>query len=249
MCAVNVNVAGSNPPLRFESAAECVAGPIVRFAPTQPDGDHTNRIIIEAGRMRLFGIPQFGQDGMRLSIDGRRVALSLSGVACTAPVGSEYSAGISVQLDTASMITLGIRLDGVLTSLEACERSAALAASTSVVTRISQRLSVAWLADDLLLYGETLDGVDMSLCAAAHFNPAVTAFITIRIDRWGEVSAGYAASFRMGTLLSGLVGYQGASEQIKTAIELSHNSWTCEICAFFHPVLGLSNGIFLQWRR
>lgn len=249
ICVPCVNVAGGFPPVRFENAAERVTGPIGRIGAVGSDEDPVGRIIMEAGRMRLFGIPEFGEDGIRVSIIRRRFAFSLSGAACTSPVGSEHAGGISLRIRTSSRVTMGIGLHGALTNLDACERSSALATSTLVVTRISQRVSVAWLADDVPIYGETPGGADMSLCAAGRFEPLVTAFASIRIDRWGKASIGYAASMRMGNLLGGYLGYEGASEQIKTAVELSHNSWTCEICAFFHPVLGLSNGIFLQWRR
>lgn len=251
MAIVDTRPANGFPPPRFENGTEQVVGTIGRIAANQfTAGTEAGReIIIEAGGIRLFGLPEFGVDGIRISLAKPSFAISLSGAAVSSPVGSEHAAGISMHFDTASRITLGVRLDGALVSLDACERSAMLTTSSFVMTRLVQGMSVACAAEDLYLSGETLHGVDLSLSVVGRFHSNATAKVTFHIDRWGVLSMGYAASLRMGTRFNGLVGYEGASGQLKTAVALSSTSWTCEICVLIHPVLGLSKGIFLQWRR
>jgi hypothetical protein len=251
MGAFHAGSANGFPPPRFENATERVLGTIGPVAAGQwePAGDDAQEIIVEAGTIRLFDMADFGVDGIRMSLARSRFAVSLYGTTSSSPVGSEHAAGISMHIKTASRITLGVRLDGALISLDACERPALLSASSFVLTRLSRGLSVGCMAEDLYLSGETLHGVDLSLCAVATFARIATASSMIRIDRWGDTSMGYAASLRMGMFLRGLIGYEGASEQVTTAVALSSSSWTCEVCVLIHPVLGMSKGIFLQWRR
>jgi hypothetical protein len=251
MGAFHAGAAGGFPPPRFENATERVLGTIGPIAAEQSEaaGDVLQDIIVEAGTIRLFDLADFGVDGMRVSLARSRFRASLYGATTSAPVGGEHAAGLSLHAKTASRITLGMRLDGALLSLDGCERSVLLTTSSFVLTRLARGLSVACVAEDLYLRGETLHGIDLSLCAVAQCAHIATAVFTLRIDRWGEVSMGYAASIRMGTHFSGLIGYEGASEQVKTAVALSNSSWTCEVCVLLHPVLGMSRGIFLQWRR
>ncbi len=251
MAVAYTGPANGFPPPRFENGTEQVVGTIGRIAANQfhADTETGRKIIVEAGGIRLYGLPEFGADGIRISLAEPSFAISLSGAAISSPVGSEQAAGISMHLDAASGITLGVRLDGALVSLKACERSAMLTTSSFVMTRLVQGMSVACVAEDLYLSGETVHGVDLSLCAVGRFHSNATAVVTLHIDRWGALGMGYAASLRMGTRFNGLIGYEGASGQLKTAAALSNTSWTCEICVLIHPVLGLSKGIFLRWRR
>jgi hypothetical protein len=251
LCLLDTGSASGFPPPRYHNTAERVLGTIGFLAALQPgrDADDATGIIIEAGSMRLFGVPEFGEDGMRVSFLRRSLALSLCGAVTSSPVGSEHAAGISLRMQTATFITIGMRLDGAVTSLETCERSTMLTTSSFVSMQVAQGVSVGWMAEGLHLHGEALRGVDISMCAAAHITGTVTATTTVAIDRWGEVSMGYAASLHVRTFFNAWIGYEGACEQVKTGIGLSGTSWTCEVCVLVHPVLGLSKGFFLQWRH
>jgi len=242
--------ANAFPPPRFENAAEQVLGTIGHVPAEQfhgVKGGGTHGIIVEAGTIRLFDMDGFGVDGIRVTVRRNRFAMAVHGAVCSSPVGGEQAAGISLRFEPESRISFGMRLDAALLSIESCERASLLSTSSFVTARLGEGCSVGCAAEELYLSAAAPAGVDLSLCAAGHYHRIATGVCQLRIDRRGETSLGYAASLYMGTILRGLVGYEGASQQVKTAVAVASDSWTCEICVLIHPVLGLSKGIFLRW--
>ncbi|NIM21640.1 MAG: hypothetical protein GTN64_04360 [Candidatus Latescibacteria bacterium] len=236
---------------RFQNAEERVLGTIGVFARDRslPATEPSSRIALEAGEIQLYGIPDLRLDGLRFTFEGARMGLALSGAFLSAPIGVLKSAGVTAFFELPGDILLAGTLDGSVVDVARMEQVSIATVTGYMLAALSRSVSLGWSIENLRVYGHPVPGADMSVCFAAKPARFFSALSSCHLDRWGTVSVGFGASVYLGWLCSGSLGYDDATEQVKAAVSIGGSSLNCDVCVLFHPVLGVSKGVFVKWRR
>jgi hypothetical protein len=231
-------------PVYFQTAGErvAVAG---RLAP--PGSGPA--LSVEVGEMQLFGSAGLRADGFRIRYAGERLGWFASGTNLSCSLGSEKTGALGGVVRAPGKVRAAWRVGGVLVSVPPYERAGLVTWSGSLAAELSSQVIAGCGIEDLRLTGEPYPGVDMKMWATVRPVRAATLTVSVRVSRWGELETGFAGRLVISRTAGAWVGYDEASGQIKTAVELTAGGVSVGLGAMFHPVLGVSKAINLGWGR
>lgn len=204
------------------------------------------RWCVETGDVELFGIAGLRASGVRAT--GRVAALPV-GVSMTqlaSPVGSETRAEVELGYAPGARWHCAARVGVEMVAITGAESEQAL------VTGLRSRADVgriSAIADVDVVSRPDARDVDVTLGVIARAGRAASLIGTARFDDVGLAAAGVAFVSRVTGALSLLAGYDDGTDSVRGAAVVSLASWRVSTGVFYHPVLGVSQGVTVAWVR
>jgi hypothetical protein len=214
-----------------------------------PGGSSGTSFRCEAGEWRLYGV-----DGLRVHAAvaeaGRRGwSVRLSAAVLDAPVGqeSEFAAGVTLAL--AERIRIGGTVEWETASLEGCESASVAALSVSALVRLADRAALVTRASNIRLAGEASPGAGVSIGAVLSPESTLSAVASFSVSPAGGASFRAASRIELGSYVLFSLGYEGDTGSLDASVWIRLGGLGLDAGSSFHPVLGVSHGVFVSWGR
>lgn len=207
------------------------------------------RFDIETGKRRLFGIEGLTADGVRLSVRGKRWGVTTTTALLSAPVGYEGLVRVALLCPFLRPLRIapGLRLESV--SFGGFQRSYVLSASVRVFARVCDRLLVGSAAEGMRIDGERGGGADVVCRVVAFPESPVCGLARLSVSRHGNVGFGVSSRIRVSGALVVCFGYEDDTGMLKGSVAIRVGGVRVNVGASIHPVLGVSESLFVAWRR
>jgi hypothetical protein len=204
---------------------------------------------VETGEWFLYGV-----DGLRTHSAGVEIGRSswdliVSAAVLDAPVGREAAFETGVCAAFAERIRLGTSVEWKTAGLDGCERAHLLVLSVSALLRLTDRAALATRASNIRLAGEMLPGAGASIGLVLSPESSVCAVARFDLSPAGAVSFRVASRIALGSRVLFCLGYDDDTGSLDGSIWIRLGGVGLDAGSSFHPVLGVSQGLFLSWGR
>ena len=216
---------------------------------TAPNGTHANSWRVRAGERRLYD-----DAGLETTVCGaeyrrRDWGLGVTAAMVSSPVGDEAALAGTILAPLSGQVRLAGDVRFQRIAFDEFERAALVCVSLHVLLRISSRVALCPGVEDVRVAGEALPGADASLRAALFAEGPLAAVAAMTVSRRGELQLGVSSRLRLGRRAFLAVGYEDATGTLAGSLSLEYRSLGLDAGASVHPVLGVSEALFVWWRR
>ena len=204
---------------------------------------------VEAGEWSLFGVDGLGISGLAVEIEKRGWECLLSAAVLGAPVGREYGfgAGLSVPLAGRLRVGAALRLDTV--EIEGCAPSRLLTLAISALIRVADGVALVSRAADIRIAGESTRGASASVGVVLSPGSVLCGVARLEVSPAGVASFGVSSRVRVGNRLTVSLGYEEDTGSLTGSIWLCVGGLGVDAGSTVHPVLGVSQALYLSWGR
>jgi len=203
---------------------------------------------VEAGEWFLYGIDGLRTHAAAAEIGGPSWELRVSAAFVAAPVGSESAVegGLCAPL---GRVRLGASLRWDTARLDGCEKAHLVTLSVSAMLRVSERIAISTRAANIRLAGEPLPGAGASVGVLLSPESALCALARLELSPAGATSFRVASRVRLGRRVLLSLGYEEGTGSFDGSVWIRIGCVGLDAGSSIHPVLGVSQGVFLSWGR
>ncbi len=216
---------------------------------TASNGRRANSWRVEAGERRLF-------DGAGLSAtvcaaDVRRGdwGWGVTAAVVSSPVGEEAVLGGTILAPVSERVRLAGDLRFNVVGFSGFEHATLFCLSLHALLRVSPQIALCPGVEDVRVRGERLPGADGSLRLAFFPGERLCGVAEITVSRRGVPRFGVSSRLRLGRGVYLAAGYEDGTGALSGSLSLRHGSMGFDAGASVHPVLGVSEALFVSWRR
>ena len=204
---------------------------------------------VEAGEWFLFGVDGLRTSAVAVEVEKRGWECLLSAAVLGAPVGREYGFGAGVSVPFAGRVRLGaaLRLDTV--DIEGCARSHLLTLSVSALLRVADSVVLVSRAANIRLAGESVPGASASVGVVLSPVSVLCGVARLEVSPAGLASFGVSSRVRVADRLLVSLGYEEDTGSLAGSIWICVGGLGVDAGSTFHPVLGVSQALYLSWGR
>jgi len=205
------------------------------------------RFDLEAGKRRLFGIEGLTIDGVRVGVCRQRWGITTTAALLSTPVGREGLLRIALLFPSAGPLRVapGLRLDTA--SFGGFGRSYVLSASVRVFARVCSKVLLGSAVEGIRIDGEPRGGADAVCRVVLCPESPVCGLARLSVSRNGSVGFGVSSRLRILSVLVVAFGYEDDTGMLKGSVALQVAPVRVNVGASVHPVLGVSESLFVAW--
>ena len=216
---------------------------------TASSGTRASSWSVEAGEWRLFDAT--GLFATVCGAEARRGdwGCGVSAAVVSSPIGKEAVLTGAILAPGSGRIRLagGVRLNTV--AFEGFEHAYLLCISLHALLRLSPHVALCPGVNNIRVRGERLSGADASLHVVAFPDLALCGVAEIGVSRNGGVTLGVSSRLRMARGVFFAVGYEEGTGALNGSMSFRFRSMGLDVGASVHPVLGVSEALFVSWRK
>ena len=216
---------------------------------TASSGTRASSWSVEVGEWRLFDAA--GLSATVCGAEGRRGnwGCGVSAAVVSSPIGKEAVLTGAILAPGSGRIRLagGVRLNTV--AFEGFERAYLLSVSLHALLRLSPHVALCPSMNNIRVRGERLSGADASVHIAAFPELPLCGVAEIGVSHSGSVTLGVSSRLRVGRGVFFAAGYEDETGALNGSMSLRFRSMGLDVGASVHPVLGVSEALFMSWRR
>jgi hypothetical protein len=233
-------------PIRFQDPFEHAIGVSGAFVAFDVEPAAPPSVIVDAGERYLYDVPELKTTEARVGFRRGAVGGLVSGVFLQSPVGREATVAVEpfVQRGAAG---IGIELGVHSLALDGIEAASAVTVGARARMRLAPSLHLGYAIENVRVLGDELPGADSSL--HLFILRTVSGVAQVRFSRSGEAAVSVASWVRLGRSLAIAAGYDDGTGMLKGAATVGVGTFTLGVGASLHTFLGLSESVFLAWRR
>lgn len=209
--------------------------------------DAQPRVWVEAGERSLFGIAGLSASHVRAGLCGDRSACIASVVHARSPVGSETALDVTLALGPPGAVRVWCTVSGAQLAVVGGRPSQLATVDAGAVSPSVRGLSVAYAIEGIRAAGYPLAGSDSALMVTLA-RGVVTGVGGLRIGRGGDIGVWAGARISAGRL-DLAAGYDDATAVLRGALAVRVASIDVVAGTAAHPVLGVSQSLFVRWAR
>lgn len=232
--------------IRFQNPFEHTIGVSGWFVAFDAGPDAAPSVIVEAGERFLYDISDLKTNELRLAWRRGAFGALSSFVTLQSPVGHESALSVE-PFARSGAAGLGIELGWHALSLDGFERASTVTAGARARVSLAGSVQLAYAIENVRLFGDELRGADVSF--SVFVLRTVSSVVQLRMSRDGAAALSAASWVRFGRLLVLAAGYDDGAEMLKAAAAFAVRRITLGVGASLHPFLGVSESVFLTWRR
>ncbi len=232
-----------------EEAALAMDGPVFSLVFEAPDDSIANSWSVQAGEWRLFD-----DAGLSATVCGGNLrrgdwGCGVMAAMVSSPIGEEAVLAGSILTPVSGRVRLAgdVRLNVV--TFGGFERAYLLCLSLHALLRLSPHIALCPGVENIRVRGEESAGADASLLVAVFSSQPRCGVVEARVSRGGALTFGVSSRLRVGHGVFFAVGYDDGTGTLNGSLSLRFRSMGLEAGASVHPVLGVSEGLFISWRR
>ena len=204
---------------------------------------------VEAGEWFLYGVDGLRTHSAAVEAGTPSWDLRVSAALLDTPVGREAALETGVCAAFAERIRLGTTVAWETAGLDGCERAHLLVLSVSALLRLTDRAALLTRASNIRLAGETLPGAAASVGVVLSPESSVCAVAGFEVSPAGAASFRVASRIALGSRVVFCLGYDDDTGSLDGSIWIRVGGVGLDAGSSFHPLLGVSQGLFLSWGR
>lgn len=203
----------------------------------------------EAGEWLLYGIDDLRTHAVCVGAEKSSLCLRAVALVLDTPVGREAAVETGASAAVAPRLRLGTAVRWETAGLDGCERAHLVVLSLTALARLADRAALITRASNIRLAGEPLAGAGVSIGLVLSPESAVSAVARLDLSRAGSASFGVASRIRLGDRVVVSLGYGEDTGSLDGSVWIRIGSVGLDAGSSFHPVLGMSQGVFVSWGR
>jgi hypothetical protein len=203
----------------------------------------------EAGEWLLHGIGGLRTHSAVVEVGTASWDVRVSAAVLGTPVGREAAIATGVCAAFGERIRLGTTAAWETADLDGCERAHLLVLSVSALLHLSGRAALVTRASNIRLAGEPLPGAGASIDLVLAPESPVCAVARFEVSPAGAASFGVASRIALGSRVRLCLGYDDDTGSLDGSIWMRIGGVGLDAGSSFHPVLGVSQGLFVSWGR
>lgn len=204
---------------------------------------------VEAGRWRLFSLDDLVSNGAALGVRGTRFGFVASTLFVSSPIGAESRHFASLLYLGPGRIRVAAGLCSDVVALSGFETAFVVYASASAVVDLSRTVRLVSTIDRVRVGGGADPGADLSGALLLFPRSAFGVVASLAVTRSGSPGAGFGGRIRFSRAVSAAVGYAGGAGMLKGSVSVCVGAVGVHVGASAHSVLGVSQAVFVSWRR
>ena len=214
----------------------------------QPSGAG-GQLRVEAGEWFLFGVDGLRTSGLAVEIAKRGWECRFSAGVLGAPVGRECGFGAGVIARCAERVRLGAELRLGTLEIEGCAPSRLLTLSVFALIRAADSVVLVSRAANIRIAGESTPGASASVGVVLSPGSVLCGVARLEVSPAGSASYGVSSRVRVADRLLFSLGYDEDTGSLAGSMWLCVGGLFVDAGSTLHPVLGVSQALFLSWGR
>ena len=233
-----------------EEAALAMDAPVFSLVFEAAPGDSiASSWSVQAGEWRLFD-----DAGLSATVCGGHLrrgdwGCGVRAAMVSSPIGEEAVLTGAILTPVSGRVRLAGDVRFNVATFDGFERAYLLCLSLHALLRLSPHVALCPGVENIRVRGEESAGADASLLVAAFSNQPLCGVVETRVSRRGALTFGVSSRLRVGHGVVFAVGYDDGTGTLNGSLSLRFRSMGLEAGASVHPVLGVSEGLFMSWRR
>lgn len=207
------------------------------------------RWMVEGGEILLFDVDGLRSSCLRVGFERSGAGALLSAARLSSPVGSESFVRLEPFYVRGGRFGASIVVDAHRASFDGFSSSVLAAVGAGAFAPLGARAAVGYTVENLRVSGIETTGAESKLFLVAFPGSRFVAVGLVRADRTGRMSAAIAARVRMAGEVAGALGYDEDSAVLRGAMSFGLGKLGFAFALAHHPVLGLSESVFLSYPK
>ncbi len=203
----------------------------------------------EAGEWLLYGVDGLRTHAAVVEVGKPSWDVRVSAAVLDSPVGRETAFETGVCAAFAERIRLGTTVAWTAAGLDGCERAHLVVLSVSALLRLTGRAALVTRVLNIRLAGEPLPGAGASIGLVLSPQSSVSAVARFEVSPAGEASFRVASRIALGKRVLFSLGYDDDTGSLDGSVWIRLGGVGLDAGSSFHPVLGVSQGLFVSWGR